>query len=136
MTVVFKRVSPKLAHQLLEFASQKNIGKQIHVDGEQYRLDYISRSSSQFHRSRGLSVYYRHHRSVIRISDHWSASSHFPRSRKLNCGFIDTHRWEIKNRLSDKVECHKFSAGKYPFVLLAGKAGLSTLNRSCEHWRS
>lgn len=135
MPIVFNRISPDIAARLLDFASHKNIGKDVQISGEKYTVEHISRSSSKYHKSRGLSVYFRHKRSVVRISDHWSSSNHFSRSKKLNCGFIDNHSWQINNRADDKIECSKFSAGKYPFVMLAGMAGLSLLNKTCEHWK-
>ena len=129
----FKSIDEKLATELLDFAQYSNIGQITEIDGASYKLDHISRSSSSFFKSRGLSIYYRHKKSVIRISDHWSASVGNDRSRKLNCGLIDGHKWIVSK--SEKVETHKFGGGKYAFQMLAGIAGLSTLNKTCEHWK-
>lgn len=134
--VAWRAVPDDLARALLEFANHRNLGKTLEVEGATYVLDYISRSSSSFHVSRGLSVYYRTKRSVIRISDHWTASRGFPRSRKLNCGPIDRYWWYVKNRPGESISFAGLGAGKYPFRMIAGIAGLAVLNKSCPHWRN
>lgn len=76
--IVFQEIPNELAHKLLDFASKTRIGRTIEIDGKLYRLDHISQNSSRFFKSRGMSVYYRVDRSIIRISDHWCASNHHP----------------------------------------------------------
>lgn len=129
----FHEIPHDLARQLVDFIDRRNLGKSVTIDGVDYTLDFISHNTSAFFRSRGLSVYFRTGRSVIRISDHWSRSSHFERSRKLNCGSISGKTWEIENKSGRKVQCARY-AGRFPFEMLAGRCGLSVLNRECDHW--
>lgn len=130
----FKPVSRDIAQRLADFICSKNVGKSVAINGETYRLDYISRNSSQFFRSRGLSAYFRVGRSVVRISDHWSKSKGHERSRKLNCVSISGKQWELAGR-SEKIYL-SWQSGKYPWVLLAGRCGLSSLNKTCDHFTS
>lgn len=131
--ITFKQIPDSVAMQLLEFATRPRIGKSIEIEGEIYTLDFISQNSNRFFQSRGLSIYYRVGRSVVRISDHWSQSNHKPRSRKLNCGSISGQSWGIDNASPDTL-CWGRYAGQYPWVMLAGRAGLARLNKTCEHW--
>ena len=58
------------------------------------RVDYESEKKSAFWRSRSFSFYFvsEDNTYIIRISDHWSKSS-YPKSNKLNCGFIRSCYW-------------------------------------------
>lgn len=129
----FKHIDSNLAKALIAFIDRRNLGKSVDVDGKSYRLDYISHNSSAYWQSRGLSVYFRCGRSIIRISDHWSQSNGFDRSKKLNCGSISGKWWTIENAGAAKLYCSKY-AGKFPFEMLAGICGLSALNKECDHW--
>lgn len=131
--ITFRPIPDTIANQLLEFATRPRIGKSIDIEGETYTLDYISQNSNRFFQSRGMSVYYRVGRSVVRISDHWSASNHHPRSRKLNCGSISGQFWGIDNSSANTLSWGRY-AGQYAWVMLAGRAGLSRLNKTCDHW--
>jgi hypothetical protein len=135
ITVRFTEIEDNVARELLDFATRKNIGQAITVDGVEYVLDGISQGSSAFWRSRGLSIYYRAGRSVVRISDHWSQSNHHERSRKFNCGRIGGHQahWIIDNSAPARLTFDRY-AGKYPWTMLAGKSGLVQLNKSVPHW--
>lgn len=117
--VNFTPISNKLAYQLLEFVDRRNIDKSIVIDGKTYKLNHISVNSNQFWKSRGFSCYFRVDRSIVRISDHWASSVGNDKSRKLNCGQISGKRWNIG--ISDRLFFGKY-AGKYSWVLLAGKA--------------
>lgn len=130
----FREIPTAVARELIGFIDRRNIGKSLEIDGVSYTLDYISHNSSAFWRSRGLSVYFRTRRSVIRISDHWSSSNGFERSRKLNCGPISGKTWVIDNTSRTRLACFKY-AGRFPFEMLAGICGLSVLNRECDHWQ-
>lgn len=132
---VFKEIDSNLAYTLLNFASYKNLGKTIDINGVNYTLDYISMHRRGFGGSRGLSVYFTVGRSVIRISDHWSKTNHHPRSRKFNCRQIDSAWWELDDKSKDTIEFSKLSAGKYPWVLKAGICGKSKLNKTVPHWK-
>lgn len=132
--VRWKPVPYELVETLLAFVHANNVGKAIAVDGVEYVLDHISHNTNAFWRSRGLSVYYRVGRSVIRISDHWSKTNHHPRSRKLNCGAIAGAWWELADTTATQPHAFSYRSGKYPWKLLAGKAGLSKLNKSVDHW--
>jgi hypothetical protein len=131
--ITFQQIPNELAYRLLAFASKTRMGRTIEIDGKAYKLDHISQNSSQFYKSRGMSVYFRVDRSVIRISDHWCASNHHPRSRKLNCGSISGQFWAIDNGTADTLSWMPY-AKQYPWVMLAGRAGLSVLNQTCDHW--
>ena len=122
---------PDLVAALLDFAMHKNIGKVITVQGTDYELDYISESHRPI--GRGLSIYYRVGRSILRISDHWSRTQGYERSRKLNCGGIDTAWWELVGPARE-YSFNRYS-GTYPWRMLAGKAGLGKLNKSVDHWK-
>ena len=128
----FKPVSRDIAAELLDFVAAKNVGKSVVVDGEAYELVYISKNSSAFHKSRGLSVYFKSGKSIIRISDHWGSSEGYGKSRKLNCGLISGKDWRLVGK-AEKVFCSTY-AGRFPFEMLAGKCGLSALNKTCEHF--
>lgn len=146
--VKFQPIDKNLAYELLDFATHGKIGQSLTIDNVTYKLDHISIGTSQFWRSRSASVYYRTGRSVIRISDHWSANPSRPRSRKANCGEIGG-KWEWSEDGSDQfwksgatwtidtsesLEWSRYTR-KYPWVMHAGKAGLSVLNRSVSHWK-
>lgn len=131
--VNFRPVPEKLTRQLLNFVQTKNLGKSITIDGTEYTLDYISESHRKT--SRGLSIYFRVERSILRISDHWSQTAGNPRSRKLNCGRIDTAYWALDNHPASQPLTFTWHAGKYPWRVMAGKAGLSILNKSVTHWK-
>lgn len=128
----FSPIRPELARELLTFVSAANVGKAIEIEGKTYRLDHISRNSSRFFQSRGLSIYFRTGRSVIRISDHWGASVGNEKSRKLNCGSISGKFWTLAGP-TDRLSFDRW-AGKYPWVMLAGICGLASLNKTCDHW--
>lgn len=129
----FKKINSKVARQLVDFIDRRNLGKAVVIDGKEYVLDHISHNPSGFFNSRGLSVYFRVGKSIVRISDHWAASPEaFARSRKLNCGHISGKQWVTE--AVEKVYCHKY-AGRFPFEMLAGICGLSVLNKECDHWR-
>lgn len=132
-TATFRQIPAKLATQLLDFVHQRNIGKSVNIDGQRYTLDHISKNSSKFYRGRSLSIYFRTGRSVIRISDHWSQSNGNDRSVKLNCRFIDEHWWAIDNDGSAPLSFGRYTS-RFPWRMLAGKCGLSTLNKTCDHW--
>lgn len=132
-TATFKQIPNDLANKLLAFVDRRNLGKSTEIDGVSYTLDHISQNSSKFWKSRGLSVYFRAGRSVIRISDHWSKSTGNDRSRKLNCGFIGDCQWFIDNDGGAPLSLDKY-AGKFPWKMLAGKCSLATLNKTCDHW--
>lgn len=134
MTVTFKEVDQSLARRLLAFVSARNEGRTIVIDGEAYTLDYISWGVNPLLRSRGLSIYFRVGADVIRISDHWAASNHHDRSRKLNCGRIDRHIWRIDNTSTDTLSC-AWRAGRFPWIMLAGRASVADLTAAgCDHW--
>lgn len=135
ITVKFKEIDKNLALKLLDFVSPKNLNKSITIDGVEYIFDFMSKNSSQFWKSRGLSVYFKTNKSIIRISDHWAKSNYNEKSRKLNCGSIGGKTWIIDNKTDEKIIFFKY-AGKYPWAMLAGKAGLSKLNKSADHWSS
>lgn len=132
--VTFKQIDQNLAQQLIDFMNSRNIGKSIVIDNIKYTLEHISLNKNQFFGSRGLSVYYKTGKSIIRISDHWAKSKHYDRSRKLNCGLISGKNWCINNKPDTKVYCSTY-AGKYAFEMLAGIAGLSKLNKTCDHFK-
>lgn len=135
MTVTFTEIDDRITVALLQFAERKHVGKPITIDGVDYTLDGIFHSTSQFFRSRGLSIYFRTGRSIVRISDHWSRSNHHPRSRKFNCGPLGGYAawWVIDNRSPARVSFDRY-AGKYPWTMLAGRAGLTAVNKSVPHW--
>lgn len=128
----FKPIDPALARALLEFVDRRNLGKTVEIDGQDYVLSYISQNSNAFFQSRGLSIYFKTARSIIRISDHWSKSLGNDRSRKLNCGSISGKTW-ILDGATDRISFDRY-AGKYPWVMLAGRCGLASLNKTCDHW--
>lgn len=128
----FKPIDPALAKKLLAFVGRPNLGHAVEIDGVTYTLVYISQNSSAFFRSRGLSVYFKTGRSIVRISDHWSESIGNDRSRKLNCGSISGKIWVMAGATA-RIEFGKY-AGKYPWVMLAGKCGLTSLNKTCDHF--
>ncbi|MFZ2871274.1 hypothetical protein [Zavarzinia sp.] len=131
---IFSPIPREIAQRLAEFASRRNLGKTVEVEGQSYTLDYISASSRQRLKSRGLSLYFRAAGHVIRISDHWAESEGNDGSRKLNCGSISGKRW----RLGEQAE-HIYYYGKggrrFPFRLLAGRCSVAILNQTCDHWK-
>lgn len=147
----FKHIPYQLAKQLVDFACSRNIGKIINVDGKDYQLDHISAKCSAFFRSRSVSIYYRVGRSVIRLSDHWSASKFFPRSKKMNCGLMggglagydetgekvykDAIRWSLANKDDRRVWCNRFGFYRHGTNISGGICGLSVLNKECSHWK-
>lgn len=131
-TAKFKPIDPVLAQKLLAFVDRRNLEKAVEIDGTTYTLVYISQNSSAFFQSRGLSVYFKTGRSIIRISDHWAKSVGNDKSRKLNCGSISGKTW-IMDGETQRISFDKYS-GKYPWVMLAGKCGLTSLNKTCDHF--
>lgn len=131
-TAIFQPIASALTLALLDFVGAKNLNKTVEIDGKSYTLVFISKNSSAFFRSRGLSVYFKTGRSIIRISDHWAASVGNDKSRKLNCGGISGNRW-IMTKSAPRIYFGRF-CGKYPWVMLAGKCGLRSLNRTCDHF--
>lgn len=129
----FNPLDREVARALLKFAAQRSaVGRTIELGGRVYTLEHISRTTSAFWRSRGLSIYFRSGRSVVRISDHWSQSRHHRRSRKLNCGHIASCFWSIRNRADDAMECYDFG-GKYPYKMIAGICGLNGFKKAIGH---
>jgi hypothetical protein len=128
----FKPLDKSTAQKLADLICVKNLNGTFDVDGKSYTLVYVSRNSSQFFRSRGLSAYFKVGRSIVRVSDHWAKSEGFERSRKLNCGSISGKLWEIEAG-AEKV-LTSWRAGKYSWELLAGICGLSRLNKTCDHF--
>lgn len=126
----FKPLPVKTATELLGFAHARNIGKPLgatlprHKSPKQVTLDHVSNNTNQFFKSRGLSVYYRTKTHVVRISDHWSASNGYPRSRKLNCGYISRSYWAIDNEPDAAFYWHGHGGTKYPYRMLAGICAL------------
>lgn len=132
--VTFKQIKKEIARQLVNFSEKAKIGDTIKIDGKTYTFNYQARSSSAFFKSRGLSLYFRVNRSVVRISDHWAKTNHHPRSKKFNCVSVSGKYWNLNDSNSDTISTSAFRAGKYPFELKAGIAGLSKINKDCEHW--
>ena len=120
----FRPLDRAVAKVLVEFASGRRVGKTITVEGQDYTLTHISESYNAFWHSRGLSVYYRRGRSVVRISDHWSRSRHHQRSRKLNCGPIATCFWTIADNADTLFETYHRS-GRYPRRMMGGVLGVN-----------
>jgi hypothetical protein len=131
-TAKFKPIPRETANRLIGFIDRRNLGKSTEIDGKTYTLDFISHNSNAFFKARGLSVYFRVGRSIVRISDHWAASVGNERSRKLNCGSISGKSWTMDGA-SERLPCFTY-AGKYPFVMLAGICGLNSLNKTCGHF--
>ena len=131
--ITFKPISDEIALQLIAFVNQRNLGKSITIDGKTYTLDHISIGKSAFWKSRSYSVYFRVGRSVVRISDHWSETTHHPRSQKLNCGAIRSAYWVLADKSRQTLES-TYQSGQYPWALKAGIAGLTALNKSVDHW--
>jgi hypothetical protein len=133
MLVNFTPIEISLANKLIEFISRKNLGKTIIIDNKKYKLEFISHNSNSFFKTRRLSVYFKVDKSIIRISDHWVKSVGNNKSHKLNCHSISGKNWII-NKKTERIYC-TWNCGRYPWVMLAGKAGLSKLNKSCDHFR-
>lgn len=151
--VNFAPVPAATTRKLLDFAQRNNLGKTIEIDGETYVLDHMSIGKSAFFRSRSCSIYYKVGRSIIRISDHWSHTPDRPRSRKLNCGqiggkfvpsfdedgYYERSQWKTGSVWAlpagmERIQWTRY-AGKYPWELYAGRAGLVKLNKSVDHWK-
>jgi len=115
----FRPIDKSIAQSLVDFAYQRNIGKEIELAGHTYRLIRISRYTQRYYKS-SISIYYERGHSIVRISDHWSSSKFTERSRKMNCGLINQSIWGIKNRQSDLFDRTIINGGKYPYRLLAG----------------
>lgn len=92
----FRPVCPKMGQKymraILEWRRKRNKPEFIEVDGEKWTVDHQSQSKNALHRSRSNSFYLTNGKSVVRISDHWSASK-YDRSHKFNCGMISTCYW-------------------------------------------
>lgn len=131
----FRPVSPELGRQLVIFSRRRNIGKSLEIDGRTYLLDHISQSKNSYWRSRGFSAYFLTDRSVIRISDHWSRSGGTERSRKLNCGEIDSCFWTVASRASHVFSAFAVGAGKYPYRLIAGRCALRSFGDRADFGR-
>lgn len=136
MEAKFKPIDVILAETLLKFSDKNNINKSINVDGEIYTLTYISKGYNPFirSRSRGVSIYFKHKRSIIRISDHWTKSVGYDRKKKFNCGDISGKKF-IMNGYATRVYYTRYS-GKQKLSLLAGKCGLVVLNKICDHFKN
>lgn len=133
--VTFRSIAPFLAQSLISFSlDRRNLGKSIEIENKIYTFDYVSRNTSAFFKSRGLSIYFTVDRSVIRISDHWASSHGFDRSGKLNCVSISGKAWHIGKGAAE-IMIYGHSCGKYPFRSLAGIAAKSKLNCTCDHWK-
>ncbi|MGO1524184.1 MAG: hypothetical protein ACTHV8_10920 [Nesterenkonia sp.] len=133
--VTFHPVSDDITQSLIGFLAdggRRNLGKSIEIDGRVYTLDYLSIGSNWVWRSRSFSAYFTVGRSVIRISDHWSESG-FNRSRKMNCDQIGDAYWVLSQKI-DTRHMVTYRCGKYPWVVAAGIAGKSVLNKSVDHW--
>lgn len=128
---VFRPLDASVARELIEFScSSRNVGKSVDVLGKTYTLEHISRSTSAFWKSRGISLYFRTGRSVVRISDHWSETNGMDRSRKFNCGKIGSSFWKIDNHGDDDIiETYSHSAGRFPHRVLAGVCSMRSLER-------
>ena len=131
-TATFKALDTKTAQALASFIGNRNYQKSIEIDGRSYTLVYISRNSSAFFRSRGLSAYFKTGRSIVRISDHWAMSEGYDKSRKLNCGSISGKNWVLSGKTA-KVICD-WNAGRFGWEMLAGICGLASLNKTCDHF--
>lgn len=147
----FKEIPSAVVDKLVDFAYRKNIGKSISIDGKTYTLNFISESSSAFFHSRCVSIYYKTGSSIVRLSDHWSSSNGFAKSRKMNCGPIGKGKkevdkfgevsyggapyWNLKNKTQDYTPCNRFGFGKYGTKIFGGICGLSVLNKECDHWK-
>lgn len=131
-TATFKPLPRHIAQALADFITVKNLNQSVEIDSKAYTLVFISHNTSAFWRSRGLSAYFKTGRSIVRVSDHWAASEGYDRSRKLNCGSISGKKWVLTGK-AEKVSA-TWRAGKYPWELLAGTCGLSSLNKTCDHF--
>lgn len=72
-------------------------------------------------RRRGTSIYFvtADKKAVIRISDHWSSTGKsFPRSEKLNCGYIRSCFWTI-NKNAEALY-HKLPSDRWPTRMVGG----------------
>lgn len=116
-------VSVEITKALMNFVHRNNIGKIVEVQGETYRLLRIHED-----RDNGLHIYFSVGRSILRISDKWSSTRHFPKSKKLNCGDVEGAFWALRTRNRDAVES-KYLVSTYPRRLLAGRAGKCAVNR-------
>ena len=147
----FKEFSKDISKILIEFSKKRNtkIGDCIMIGDQQYTLTHKSISSSKFWHSSSISIYFHNKRSIIRISNHWSKSNNFPHCKKLNCGRIGINVigydknnypqysrgqfWQLDDKTDQRFE-EKYSVSRYPITLIAGKCGLSVLNKQCNHW--
>ena len=134
----FKPLAPTIGRALVAFAYRRNLGKAVTIDGKRYTLRHLSIGKNAMFRSRGYSVYFERGRSVVRVSDHWSASRHSPRSGKLNCGFLRSCSWKILDRKGDRFEASGLECGKYAYTLLAGMCSLKsfTVNQAAVEARA
>lgn len=135
-TAVFKPIEMELIVKLMDFARYRsNIGKTICIEGVEYELKHVSMKKNFRTKSRSLSVYFLVGKSVIRISDHWSETKNHPRSKKLNCGQIDSAWWELDDKDRETLEFKGLESGKYPWVLKGGICGKTVLNKTVDHWK-
>lgn len=117
----FSSISSSLANELMDFASYKNLNKEVEIGKRKYRLLHISHKTSSFFKSRGISVYFQNGNWIIRISDHWSESNHFERSQKLNCVKVSTCVWKINNKKSDAFYFSGLGSRKYDYRMIGGR---------------
>lgn len=97
-TAVFRPVETAIANALLDFTERRHLNQSIMIDNKTYTLFHISQNSSAFFRSRGLSIYFKMARSIIRISDHWAETKGYEKTRKLNCGTISGKHWTLPHK--------------------------------------
>jgi len=124
----FAPIKPAVARAIfnayLKYRRLKNKPQYIDVpDFGKLKLDYESISKNSYRRSRGFSLYFlKGNSSVIRISDHWSESN-YPKSEKLNCGYISSCYWTnfgeaFEERMPGEKYSSRFIAGTIKFSQL------------------
>ena len=152
IVAIFKEIPARLASRLVAFGEdwRNKVGDAVTIDGLSYVMTYRHAGKNKFFRSRGISIYFHVGRSIIRLSDHWSQSNNFPKSKKMNCGIIGSSfigydnddnklysrgvRWSIDNKTKTRIMT-RMLGGRYPSYLMAGICGLTVLNKECDHWK-
>lgn len=135
MSIKFQKVNDSIVDELIKhYENGLRLGKEVVINDKSYKLIYKSEQKNAFFKSRGLSLYFKVDRSIVRISDHWSESIGNDRSRKLNCGYISNSQYWKLNFKAKRYQISRGS-GKYPYTVLIGAAGLKTLNKECEHFK-
>ncbi len=101
-------------------------GKDAAGNNPIWHVEHLSQGTHPFLRSRGYSLYLRRFgsRSIVRISDHWTATGDAaPRSRKMNCGAISTCVWSVPTARKEHLFNYKLDGfnSKYESRLLGEK---------------